>query len=187
LELAFLRHRKILLLIQDVDTLVEYLKRRFEVDKIFLAGHSWGARLGLYSVQRHPENYIAYVGVGQELAAYEGELLSYQYTLDKAKEKNNVKALGDLKESGPPQSGDFIKMYKNGFWGLVKQKDWLLKLGGERYGKTKYTDWIFSIWFSREYSFFDLFKYGKASAFRQETSFTTLTSISTIFSNKYPK
>jgi hypothetical protein len=78
-------------------------------------------------------------------------------------------------------------MYKNGFWGLVKQKDWLLKLGGERYGKTKYTDWIFSIWFSREYSFFDLFKYGKASAFRQETSFTTLTSISTIFSNKYPK
>lgn len=152
-------------MIQDVDTLVEYLKRRFEVDKIFLVGHSWGARLGLYSVQRHPENYITYVGVGQELAAYEGELLSYQYTLDKAKEKNNVKALGDLKESGPPQSGDFIKMYKNGFWGLVKQKDWLLKLGGERYGKTEYTDWIFSIWFSREYSFFDLFKYGKASAF----------------------
>lgn len=85
-------------MIQDVDTLVEYLKRRFEVDKIFLVGHSWGARLGLYSVQRHPENYIAYVGVGQELAAYEGELLSYQYTLDKGKEKNNVKALGDLKD-----------------------------------------------------------------------------------------
>jgi pimeloyl-ACP methyl ester carboxylesterase len=107
LELAFLRQRKILLLIQDVDTLVEYLKRRFEVDKIFLVGYSWGARLGLYSVQRHPENYIAYVGVGQELAAYEGELLSYQYTLDKAKEQNNVKAINDLEESGPPQSGGF--------------------------------------------------------------------------------
>ncbi len=151
--------------IQDVDSLVEYLKRRFEVNKIFLVGHSWGARLGLYSVQRHPENYIAYVGVGQELAAYEGELLSYQYTLEKAKEKNNVKALGDLEKSGSPQSGDFTKMYKNGFWGLVKQKDWLLKMGGERYGKTNYTDWIFSIWFSREYSFADLIRYGKASGF----------------------
>lgn len=151
--------------IQDVDTLVEYLKKRFEADKIFLVGHSWGARLGLYSVQRHPENYIAYVGVGQELAAYEGELLSYQYTLDKAKELNNSKAIKDLEESGSPQSGDFSKMYKNGFWGLVKQKDWLLKLGGERYGKTKYTDWIFSIWFSREYSFWDLIRYGKASGF----------------------
>ncbi len=151
--------------VEDVDTLVSYLKNRFKVDKLFLVGHSWGARLGLYSIQRHPENYIAYVGVGQELAAYESELLSYQYTLDKAKDQNNVKAIKDLEESGSPQSGDFSKMYKNGFWGLVKQKDWLLKLGGERYVKTKYTDWIFSIWFSREYSFFDLFKYGKASAF----------------------
>jgi pimeloyl-ACP methyl ester carboxylesterase len=151
--------------IQDVDMLVEYLKRRFEVNKIFLVGHSWGARLGLYSVQQHPENYIAYVGVGQELAAYEGELLSYQYTLEKAQEKNNVKALKDLEASGPPQSGEFSKMYKNGFWGLVKQKDWLLKMGGERYGKTNYSDWIFSIWFSREYSFADLIRYGRASGF----------------------
>jgi proline iminopeptidase len=151
--------------IQDVDTLVAYLKARFKADKIFLVGHSWGARLGLYSVQLHPENYIAYVGVGQELAAYEGELLSYQYTLEKAKENNNEKALKDLEVSGPPQSGDFTRMYKNGFWGLVKQKDWLLKMGGERYGKTNYTDWIFSIWFSREYSFADLIRYGKASGF----------------------
>lgn len=151
--------------IQDVDTLVATLKNRFKVDKIFLVGHSWGARLGLYSVHRHPENYTAYVGVGQELAAYEGELLSYEYTLKKAKEQNNVKAIKDLEESGPPQSGDFTKMYKNGFWGLVKQKDWLLKMGGERYGKTNYTDWIFSILFSREYSFLDLVKYSRASGF----------------------
>ncbi|PZA18826.1 alpha/beta fold hydrolase, partial [Modestobacter versicolor] len=41
----------------------------------------------------------------------------------------------------------------------------LLKLGGERYNKTNYTDWIFSIWGSREYSFFDLIRYGKASGF----------------------
>ncbi|AEI51963.1 alpha/beta hydrolase fold protein (plasmid) [Runella slithyformis DSM 19594] len=151
--------------IQDVDTLVAYLKSRFKVGKIFLVGHSWGARLGLYSVQRHPENYMAYVGVGQELAAYEGELLSYQYTLNKAKEKNHLKALKDLQESGPPQSGEFTTMYKNGFWGLVKQKDWLLKMGGERYGKTDYTDWIFSILFSGEYSFLDLVKYSRASGF----------------------
>jgi pimeloyl-ACP methyl ester carboxylesterase len=151
--------------IQDVDTLVAYLKKRFSVDKVFLVGHSWGSRLGLYAIQKSPENFSAYVGIGQELAAYEGELLSYQYTLKKAKEQNNFKAIKDLEESGAPQSGDFTKMYKNGFWGLVKQKDWLLKMGGERYGKTNYTDWIFSIWFSREYSFSDLFKYGKASSF----------------------
>ncbi len=151
--------------IQDVDILVESLKNRFKVDKLFLVGHSWGSRLGLYAIQKNPKNFIAYVGVGQELESYEGELISYQYTLKKAKEVNNLKAIKELEEIGEPQSGDYTKMYKNGFWGLVKQKDWLLKMGGERYGKTKYTDWIFSIWFSREYSFLDLIKYGKSSGF----------------------
>lgn len=151
--------------IQDVDTLVAYLKNRFNADKIFLIGHSWGSRLGLYAIQKNPENFIAYVGIGQELASFEGELISYQYTLKKAKELNNVKAVKELEEIGEPQSGEYTKMYKNGFWGLVKQKDWLLKLGRERYGNTKYNDWIFSIWSSKEYSFLDLIKYGKSSGF----------------------
>lgn len=151
--------------IQDVDTLVSYLKNRFKVEKLFLVGHSWGSRLGMYAIQKNPENFIAYVGIGQELASYEGELISYQYTLKKAKEKNNIKAIKELEEIGEPQSGDYSKMYSNGFWGLVRQKDWLLKLGGEFYEKTNYSEWIFAIWFSREYSFVDLLKYGKASGF----------------------
>lgn len=151
--------------IQDIDTLTNYLKKRFNVDKIYLIGHSWGSRLGLYAIQKHPENYFGYIGVGQELNSFEGELISYQYTLKRAKETKNHKAIKDLEEIGEPQSGNYTKMYKNGFWGLVKQKDWLLKLGGERYGRTNYLDWTLSIWFSREYSFWDLIKYGKSSGF----------------------
>lgn len=151
--------------INDLDCLTAYLKNKFKVDKIFLVGHSWGSRLGMYAIQKHPENYSAYVGVGQELASFEGEKMSYDYTLKKAKEENNLKAIKDLEESGPPQNGDYTKMYKTGFWGLVNQKDWLLKLGGERYLKTGYSDWIYSILTSREYSFFDLIKYAKSSAF----------------------
>lgn len=151
--------------IKDVEYITSYLKNKFKVERIFLVGHSWGSRLGMYAIQKHPENYSAFVGVGQELASFEGEKISYEYTLNKANEQNNIKAIKDLEESGPPQSGDYTKMYKNGFWGQVKQKDWLLKLGGERYAKTSYTDWFYSIWSSREYSFFDLIKYAKSSAF----------------------
>lgn len=151
--------------INDVEYLTVYLKDLFNVEQIFLLGHSWGARLGLYAVQKHPENYMAYVGVGQELASFEGERLSYEYTLNKAKELNNFKALRELDESGPPQSGDYTKMYTNGFWGLVKQKEWLLKLGGERYARKGYSDWIFYTLISREYTVFDLFRYFKSSAF----------------------
>lgn len=151
--------------LNDLNYLTAYLKNKLKVDKIFLVGHSWGSRLGMYAIQKNPENYSAFVGVGQELASYEGEKLSYEFTLSKAKEANNIKAIKALEESGSPQSGDYTKMYKNGFWGLVNQKEWLLKLGGERYAKKGYTDWIFSIWTSREYSFFDLIKYAKSSAF----------------------
>lgn len=150
---------------KDVDSLVNYLKNRFKKKKLFLIGHSWGSRLGLYAIKRNPENFMAYVGIGQELASYEGELISYKYSLDKAKELKNAKAIKELEEIGEPTCGDYTKMYKNGFWGLVRQKHWLLKLGGERYAKTNYSDWIFSIWFSREYSFADLMKYGKSSGF----------------------
>ncbi|MCU0443077.1 MAG: alpha/beta hydrolase [Bacteroidia bacterium] len=151
--------------LQDIDTLVYYLKAQFNKEKVFLVGHSWGARLGLYAIKRHPENYIAYVGIGQEVAAHEGELISYDYTLKKAKEQGNIKALHELEQIGPPQSGEYARMYKNGFGGLVTQKQWLLKLGGERYAKTNYADWIKSIWLSDEYSILDLINYSKASRF----------------------
>lgn len=150
---------------RDVDTLVAYLQRRFRKEKILLVGHSWGSRLGMYAIQKNPENFLGYVGIGQELASYEGELISYRYSLAKAKETNNEKAIKELTEIGEPQNGNYTKMYKSGFWGLVKQKDWLLKLGGERYNKTGYSDWIKSIWFSREYSLWDLVRYGKSSGF----------------------
>ena len=69
--------------LNDVEYLTTYLKNKFKVDKIFLVGHSWGSRLGMYAIQKHPENYSAFVGVGQELASFEGEKLSYEYTLNK--------------------------------------------------------------------------------------------------------
>jgi proline iminopeptidase len=149
----------------DVEWLVSYLKNRFNKDKVLLVGHSWGSRLGMYAIQANPENFIAFIGIGQELHSYRGELLSYQYTLKKAEEKGHKKALDELKEMGSPQSGHYKDMYATGFWGGVRQKHWLLKFGGERYQKTNYMDWILAIWLSREYSFADLIRYGRGSAF----------------------
>lgn len=144
-------------LISDTKELVEYLKHRFQREKIFLLGHSWGSRLGLYVINEASENFYAFVGVGQDLTSFEADVISYNYTLQRAKELNMRKAVAELEASGPPP-------YKNGIWGGIRQKHWLLKVGGERYAKRNYIDWIFAIWLSREYSFFDLFKWLKGSA-----------------------
>lgn len=150
-------------LTDDADELTDYLRQRFQQQKIFIIGHSWGSRLGMYLVKAYPEKFSAYIGIGQEVAAYDGELQSYKFTLDKAKSTNNTKAIKELVEMGEPQSGNYLSMYKTGFWGLVKQKEWLLKLGGERYNKRNYTDWIFQMLWSDEYSFTDLIKWSRAS------------------------
>jgi pimeloyl-ACP methyl ester carboxylesterase len=154
--------------VQDIDTLVSYLKDRFQKEKIFLIAHSWGTRLGMYAIQQHPENFIAYVGVSQELSSYEGEVMSYQYALNKAKELNKTKAIKVLEEIGEPQSGDYTTMYKTGIEGFWKQKQLLIKLGGDSYNTRIYFDWISSIWFSREYSFSDVLRFMKTFKFSSE-------------------
>ncbi len=49
----------------DLYQLTNWLRARFHQDRILLVAHSWGTRLGLIAVNRHPEWYRAYVGMGQ--------------------------------------------------------------------------------------------------------------------------
>ncbi len=128
--------------IQDVDVLVQYLKKRFQKEKILLVGHSWGSRLGMYAIQQHPENFIAYVGVAQSVSSYESELLSYQFAFDKAKEIKNRKAIKKLEEIGEPQNGEYANMYKTGIKGYWQQKRMLMGLGGDSYKKGIYLNWM---------------------------------------------
>lgn len=151
-------------LIDDAHVLIEYLCEQFKKDKIYLIGHSWGSRLGMYLVRMYPERIAGYIGVGQEVAAFEGELQSWQYAYAQAKKYNNQKAITDLDEMGAPQNGNCLTMYKTGFWGIVKQREWLLKLGGERFEKTNYKDWIFTIAKGYRFNIFKLMKWCKASA-----------------------
>ena len=97
--------------IEDVNVLAKYLKSRLKVNKILLVGHSWGSRLGMYAIQKYPEHFSAFVGTGQEVAAADGELQSYQYTLAKAKEFKVDSLVQQLEFIGEPKGGDFRTMY----------------------------------------------------------------------------
>ncbi|MBJ7470442.1 MAG: alpha/beta fold hydrolase, partial [Solirubrobacteraceae bacterium] len=51
--------------VDDVVAATDYLRRRFDEDRIFLFGESGGTVTGVLAVQRHPERFLGWIGSGQ--------------------------------------------------------------------------------------------------------------------------
>jgi len=49
----------------DALELVNWLRERFDQDRIYLLGHSWGTRIGIELAAEHPELFHAWIGVSQ--------------------------------------------------------------------------------------------------------------------------
>jgi pimeloyl-ACP methyl ester carboxylesterase len=117
--------------ILDTGELTQLLCDRFNQKKIFLIGHSWGSAIGIFSIQKYPDLYHAYIGIGQIVNMQENEQISYDWTFaqaTKATDKRAVKAL--IKIGSPPYTGDWQKK-------LMTQRRLLGKYGGELYGSSK--------------------------------------------------
>ena len=100
-------------MVEDTYEVTEYLKSRFGQDKIYLMGQSWGSYLGVNIIQKYPENYLAYIGVGQSVNFVESERLSYHYMLNHAKDINDKDAFEKLEKFDPYAKG-FPMLQKEG-------------------------------------------------------------------------
>ena len=85
-------------MVEDTRQMTEYLQRRFNQEKIYLIGHSWGSYLGVKTIERYPENYTAYIGIGQVTNQIESEKMAYDYMLQHAKEIKDESAIKNLKK-----------------------------------------------------------------------------------------
>ena len=150
--------------ITDGHELVEYLKERFGTEKIYVMGHSWGTVIGMYLIDRYPEDFYAYVGIGQVVNKTENERISYEYAYNKAVETGNEKAIRELEEIGPPVDG----MYGDdplSTGAFRTQRMWLGKLGGVSYGKTSDLQYYSLYILSPEYTIFDSLNVLKGKSF----------------------
>ncbi|GAB3180533.1 hypothetical protein GCM10027291_48300 [Telluribacter humicola] len=91
--------------ITDTHELTDWLKKRFQQDKVVLAGHSWGSLLGMHVIARHPDDYSAFVAVSPAINWLEGARISYEFTLNTAQQKQDTTALATLKRIGKPDDG----------------------------------------------------------------------------------
>jgi len=83
-------------MVEDTRQMTEYLQQRFNQKKIYLMGHSWGTYLGIKTIEKYPENYRAYIGIGQVSNQKESEKSAYDYMLQHATEINDKAALEKL-------------------------------------------------------------------------------------------
>lgn len=96
---------------QDTLEVVNYLRHRFQREKIFVLGHSWGSVLGLWLAHEHPDLIYAYVGVGQLLNTKQNQAVVYRDALQEARSRHNDQAIKDLESIAPypPAAVDFGK------------------------------------------------------------------------------
>ena len=51
-------------MLADLKDTVEYVKKKYQTDKVILLGQSWGSVLGTQYVLRYPEDIACYIGNG---------------------------------------------------------------------------------------------------------------------------
>lgn len=148
--------------IEDTKELIDYLCKRYDKEKIYLVGHSWGSELGLYVIDQYPEKVAAFISIGQVVDGLENEIVSYDFVVEKAQNNNNKKALEDLKKIGRPP-------YKNIVRDRVIQRKWLGKYGGVERKVNTLNDIILSSIFSPEYTGIDGLRFALGNKFTADT------------------
>jgi len=171
--------------ISDLHELILLLCKRFNKEKICLIGHSWGSALGLMAVQRYPQLFHAYVGVGQASNTVEIEKRMYQFVLNKSEELDDKKAVKTLKKIGPPFEGmqpPYADFYKGGYLSKMKVYGFVAKYGGVIYNFKGHGSLVkyflkYLPLLKPEYTLFDLIKIMQGNFFSTRTMMKELLTI----------
>ncbi len=113
-------------IVADAYELTQMLKEKFAQKKIFLAGFSWGSNVGFTLAQKHPGDYLAYIGISQIINMKQGMEVTQKWLGERATEKNDTATLRILK--GLRQGDSTI--CNNPLDCFVKQYELVTKYGG---------------------------------------------------------
>ena len=142
-------------LLNDTHEIVQYLKLRFKQKKIFLAGHSLGTVLGIQSVKNHPEDFYAYVGIGQVVDMKRNIESSYQLCTELADKKGSQKDIrffSGMQINGKYSGGTDLDK-------AVYMRDWIAKNGRIYYKRNNLNNLVSIVLSAPEYTILDKIKY----------------------------
>ncbi len=132
--------------VEDTHELIELLCTRFDTERIYLLGHSWGSVLGVLTARDHPERLHAYIGLGQVVNMVDNEEVSLRFVLDRARAENNQAAIAELSVLTPPYAENPAE--------LIVQRKWLNHYGGSMH-RGSLPEVVLDMSLSPEYSILD--------------------------------
>lgn len=139
--------------VQDTYALVKILLNRFEQDKVFLVGHSWGSVIGLLFCKQYPGLVHAYIGCGQVVNMKKSSEIAYQFAVQHASGRAAERlAQTDYSYTGEHWLDDLLFVTRQ----VVKHK-------GSLYGAGNYNRFVVDFVFSKEYGIKDLISREKGS------------------------
>jgi pimeloyl-ACP methyl ester carboxylesterase len=107
-------------MVSDTIELVDHLRARFDEDRVYLTGNSWGTLLGVLAVQRAPGRFHAFVGTGQMVSPTATDRMFWEDTLAWATASGDEGLVATLRENGPPPYDDLL-MYEPA---IAHEHDW---------------------------------------------------------------
>jgi len=99
--------------VDDTIELADYLRERFDEDRIYLAGLSWGSTLGVLAAQRAPDRFAAFIGNGQMVSQRETDRRIYDDVLAYADRTGDPALRARMEAWGRPPYADLP--YANAF------------------------------------------------------------------------
>ena len=115
---------------RDAVELVEWLRGELGVDRVVIAGHSWGTVIATLAVLERPELFSAYLGVGQMVNFRAGEQASYAWVCDEARRREDDRAIEELEAIVPYPGDDGLDVRK-----IITEREWVQRFGGFAAGR----------------------------------------------------
>ncbi len=150
--------------IEDAIEVTNYLRERFGCEKIYLAGHSWGALVGIFAAQRAPHLYRAYIGIAQPVDFTRSLVAIRTWAIDAARARGNARAVRELEQLEGLADEGRVPTWQV----FMAQMEWATRLGAG-FAKTSMGQLLFRVFLpSPVYSFADKVRYVLGARFSEK-------------------